>query len=77
MVKAKDFELVKKESIWKLPHLKFPHSFRATLANLSKEVCNAFVIADSSMHRILPILQQVPKHVQGTELNEYRVIMAV
>jgi hypothetical protein len=74
MVKAKDFELVKKEFIWKFPHLKFPHSFRATITNLSREVCNAFVIADSSMHRILPIMHQVPKHVQGKKLNEYRVI---
>jgi hypothetical protein len=71
-----DFELVAKEDLRKydletkkfkdqFKHLKFPTSFRATISNLSNEACNAFIRADSSMHRIMLTMKQVPKHVEG------------
>ncbi len=62
---GRDFELVEGEDISRFKNLKFPNSFRATISDVSNKACNAFFLADSSMHRIWLIMRQVPKHVQG------------
>ncbi|CAF1371982.1 unnamed protein product [Adineta steineri] len=45
-------------------YIKHPNSIRATLAQLKSEMHNALLIANTAMHRIQSIAQQVPTHVK-------------